>query len=154
VVGGAIFAHAGFRPVRRLQLLRIHVSDRNAYSGIRALYDDTHDGKTKDVLVGTDDGRCVKTLRTTYATKSNAMGAARSEYKRLLRGTVTFNYTLARGRADLYPEMHVSVRGFKPEIDAVDWIVVKAENLLGDSGFITQLELEHRDDKNPPDSDV
>jgi len=73
------------------------------------------------------------------------MRAARSEYKPRLRGTVTFNYTLARGRADLYPEMHVSVRGFKPEIDVVDWIIVKAEHLLGDAGFITQLELEHRD---------
>lgn len=41
------------------------------------------------MLVDTDDGRGVKTLRTTYATKSNAMRAARSEYKRLLRGSVT-----------------------------------------------------------------
>ncbi|HWX66054.1 MAG TPA: phage late control D family protein [Rhodanobacter sp.] len=131
---------------------RYHVADRNAYSGIRTLYDDTHSGKTKDVLVGIDDGKGVKTLRTTYATKSNAMRAARSEYKRLLRGTVTFHYTLAHGRADLYPEMHVSVRGFKPQIDAVDWIIVKAEHLLGDSGYITQLELEHRDAKTPPDS--
>ena len=135
---------------------RYHVADRNAYSGIRAFYDDTRGGNnTRDVLVGVDDGRGVKTLRTVYATKSNAMRAARSEFRRLLRGTVTFNYTLARGRADLYPEMHVSVRGFKPEIDAVDWIIVKAEQVLGDSGFITQLELEHRDDKKdrPPDSD-
>lgn len=104
--------------------------------------------------MGTDGGKGVKTLRTTYATKSNAMCAARSEYKRRLRGTATFNYTLARDRADLYPEMHVTVRGFKPEIDAVDWIIVRAEHLLGDSGYITQLELEHRADKNPPDSDV
>lgn len=134
---------------------RYHDADRNAYSGIRALYDDTRGGHTRDVLVGTDDGKGVKTLRTIYASKSNALRAARSEYTRLLRGTVTFNYTLARGRADLYPEMHITVRGFKPEIDAVDWIIVKAEQLLGDSGFITQLELEHRDGKksNPPDSD-
>jgi phage protein D len=135
---------------------RYHVADRNAYSGIRAFYDDdSHGGNTRDVLVGVDDGRGIKTLRTVYATKSNAMRAARSEFRRLLRGTVTFNYTLARGRADLYPEMHLRVRGFKPEIDAVDWIIVKAEQVLSDSGFITQLELEHRDDKknNPPDSD-
>jgi len=103
--------------------------------------------------VGVDDGKGVKTLRTIYATRSNALRAARSEYTRLLRGTVTFNVTLARGRADLYPEMHVTVRGFKPEIDAVDWIIVKAEQLLGDAGFITQLELEHRDNRQPADSD-
>ena len=132
---------------------RYHVADRNAYSGIRALYDDTRSSKTRDVLVGVDDGKGVKTLRTIYATRSNALRAARSEYTRLLRGTVTFNVTLARGRADLYPEMHVTVRGFKPEIDAVDWIIVKAEQLLGDAGFITQLELEHRDNRQPADSD-
>lgn len=130
--------------------------DRRRRPCVRRLGDrvDNLGGKTRDVLVDTDDGRGVKTLRTTYATKSNAMRAARREYKRLLRGSVTFNSTLAHRRADLYPEMHITVRGFKPEIDTVDWIIVKAEHPLGNSGFITRLELEYRDEKEPPDSDV
>jgi hypothetical protein len=41
-----------------------------------------------------------------------------------------------------------------PLSDALDWIIVKAEHLLGDAGFITQLELEHRDNKEAPESDV
>jgi phage protein D len=109
---------------------RYHAADRDAYGGIRALYDDVHTGKTEVVLVGTEDGQDVKTLRTIYASKSNALRAARSEYRRLLRGIVTFEYALARGRPDFYPEMHARVRGFKPEIDATDWIVVRAEHVL------------------------
>jgi phage protein D len=123
---------------------RYHAADRDAYGGIRALYDDVQSGKTEAVLVGTDDGHGVKTLRTIYASKSNALRAARSEYRRLLRGIVTFEYTLARGRPELYPEMHVRMHGFKPEIDATDWIVVRAEHSLNAHGLITRLELEHR----------
>lgn len=123
---------------------RYHAADRDAYGGIRALYDDMHTGKTEAVLVGNDDGNDVKTLRTIYASKSNALRAARSEYHRLLRGIVTFECMLAHGRPDLYPEMHVQVRGFKPGIDATDWITVRAEHSLSQHGLVTQLELEHR----------
>lgn len=133
---------------------RYHAADRQAYSGIRARYDDARTGKTESVLVGTDNGKGVKTLRTTYASKSNAMRGARSEYQRLQRGTVSFDYTLARGRADLYPEIHVATRGFKPEIDATDWTIVRAEHSLGDQGFTTRLSLEWRSDSSAPESDV
>jgi len=125
---------------------RYHAADRDAYSGIRALYDDVRTGKTEAVLVGDDSGQGAKTLRTIYASKSNALRAARSEYRRLLRGVVTLEYTFARGRPDLYPEMHVRVRGFKPEIDNTDWIIVRAEHSLDGRGLITRLELEYRAD--------
>lgn len=121
---------------------RWHAADRNAYSGVRARYDDTTTGRMPSVLVGTDDGHGIKTLRTTYATKSNAMRAARSVYQQLKRGAVTFDYTLARGRPDIYPEQHAAVRGFKPEIDNEQWIVVRAEHTLTDGGLVTRLELE------------
>jgi phage protein D len=130
---------------------RYHAADRDAYSGIRALYDDVHTGRTESVLVGTDNGQGVKTLRTIYASKGNALRAARSEYRRLLRGIVTFEYTLARGCADLYPEMHVRVRGFKSEIDATDWVVVRAEHSLDGQGLTTRLELEHGADDSVND---
>ncbi|HKT28769.1 phage late control D family protein [Dyella sp.] len=130
---------------------RYHAADRDAYGGIRALYDDVNTGKTEAVLVGTDDSQGVKTLRTIYASKSNALRAARSEYCRLLRGIVTFNYTLARGRPDISPEMHAHVRGFKPDINATDWIVVRAEHSLDGQGFVTRLELEHRTDDVLPE---
>lgn len=50
--------------------------------------------------------------------------------------------TLARGRADLYPEMHGTVSGFKADINNQDWIIAKATHSIDDGGFKTQLELE------------
>ncbi|MDK6955535.1 phage late control D family protein, partial [Klebsiella pneumoniae] len=46
------------------------------------------------------------------------------------------------GRADLYPGMHLNVTGFKPEIDTQDWIIARAEHVIGDNGFTTKMELE------------
>jgi hypothetical protein len=39
------------------------------------------------------------------------------------RGAATMAYTLALGRADLYPEPRITLRGFKPEIDAITWLI-------------------------------
>lgn len=46
------------------------------------------------------------------------------------------------GRADLYPEMHGTVTGFKSDIDSQDWIIARAAHSIDDSGFKTRLELE------------
>lgn len=134
---------------------RWHAADRNAYSGVRARYQDVGAAKTGDVIVGTDDGKGVKTLRHTYATKSNAKRAARSEYQRIQRGIVSFSIELARGRADIYPEQHATVHGFKPDIDGEEWIVVRSECRLGDGGFTTSIELECKPEgaENTPESD-
>jgi phage protein D len=121
---------------------RWHAADRNAYSGVRARYQDVGAGKTGDVIAGTDNGKGLKTLRHTYATKANALRAARSEFQKIQRGAVTFDITLARGRADVYPEQHATVRGFKADIDGSEWIVVRVEDRLGDAGYTTSLELE------------
>ena len=56
------------------------------------------------------------------------------------------SYKLARGRAELFPEMPVTVAGFKPEIDATPWLVKEATHTIADGGFETSLELEVRDD--------
>lgn len=133
---------------------RWHAADRNAYSGVRAKYQDLGAGRTGDVIAGVDDGRGVKILRHTYATKSNALRAARSEYQRLQRGIVSFGITLARGRADIYPEQHATVHGFKTEIDNEAWIVVRSSCLVTESGFTTSIELECKPESvdNAPES--
>lgn len=68
--------------------------------------------------------------------------AAAAKWQQLQRGAASFSITLARGRAELYPEMHGTVTGFKSEIDNQDWIIAKAEHTIDNSGFTTQLELE------------
>lgn len=38
--------------------------------------------------------------------------------------------TLARGRTELNPEMHATVTGFKPDIDAQDWMIDMTEHVV------------------------
>ncbi|GAB1438938.1 hypothetical protein MASR2M36_16970 [Providencia sp.] len=49
---------------------------------------------------------------------------------------------MAEGRADLYPEMPVTVTGFKPTIDSHQWGISRVVHQIDSHGFITHLELE------------
>lgn len=84
-----------------------------------------------------------KELRHTYASKTNALRAARAEWQRIQRGVATFSLTLARGNAALFPEVPATVRGFKPQIDSTDWLLSKTRHVIdGNGGFTTQIELQ------------
>lgn len=96
-----------------------------------------------------NDAGNVLTLRHSYATKDNAMRAARAAWDRLQRGLANFGITLAYGRPELMPEMPIKVVGFKPQIDAIDWTLTKVVHNLGDGGYTTQLELETKVDVLP-----
>src|SRR5699024_9010290 len=93
---------------------RYTVTDRDSYSGVIAEYNDHADADKKRVVAGTADAP--KRLRPTYATRADALAAARAEYHRIRRGAAEFELTLAEGRADLYPETPINVAGFKPDI--------------------------------------
>ncbi|AIN16505.1 phage late control D family protein [Yersinia pseudotuberculosis] len=96
--------------------------------------------KQGEYLIGTDEN--VLILRTTYASKNNAQRAAKSNWERIQRGAAKFSIQLAKGRADLYPEVPVKVTGFKKQIDEADWTLVTVTHSVSDSGFTTALELE------------
>ncbi|EKN3439378.1 TPA: phage late control D family protein [Yersinia enterocolitica] len=96
--------------------------------------------KQGEYLIGTDEN--VLTLRTTYASKNNAQRAAKSNWERLQRGAAKFSIQLAKGRADLYPEVPIKVIGFKKQIDEADWTLVTVTHSVSDRGFTTALELE------------
>ncbi|EOL8986187.1 phage late control D family protein [Cronobacter dublinensis] len=81
-------------------------------------------------------------LTTTYASKAQAMRAAQAKWDKLQRGVAEFSITLARGRAELYPETPAKVSGFKRIIDEQDWTITKVTHSLNNSGFVTALELE------------
>ena len=81
-------------------------------------------------------------LALPYANKGNAERAAKAAWQKLQRGVATFTIDLARGRADLYPEMPVKVNGFKAEIDAADWLLTTVTHSLNESGYTNTLELE------------
>lgn len=86
----------------------------------------------------------IKTLRHVYANRTNAIRGARTEWRRLKRAMANFEYTLAEGLPQLYPEVPVTVRGFKPSIDGTDWYVRKVTHTLSDAGLISRVTLEMR----------
>jgi len=93
-------------------------------------------------------------MRQTYKTEETAKRAAAAKWLKLQRGAAEFGITLARGRADLYPEMPASVVGFKPVIDNHRWIISRVMHQISDNGFQTQLELELKiDNDNQVDGD-
>ena len=81
-------------------------------------------------------------LTTIYATKAQAMRAAQAKWDKLQRGVAEFSISLAIGRADLFPEMPVAVKGFKRVIDEQAWIISRVAHNLNRSGYTTSLELE------------
>ncbi|WJY14474.1 phage late control D family protein [Pectobacteriaceae bacterium CE90] len=105
----------------------------------------TPEEKQGEYLLGTDEN--VLVLSRTYANKENAERAAKMHWERIQRGVATFSIELAKGRAELYPELPVKVTGFKREIDAADWTIGTVTHSLSDRGFTTSLDLEVRIDE-------
>ncbi|MGM1347760.1 phage late control D family protein [Serratia liquefaciens] len=138
------------------------IADRDAYTGVRAYWLDLEFGKKKKVTVKKrkpekknverssnregdyldgEDGN-VYVLRKTYNNEMAAKRAAAAKWQQLRRGAAEFTLTLAYGRADLYPEMHGTVTGFKTDIDNQDWIIARASHSIDGNGFTTRLEFE------------
>ncbi|WP_034911996.1 phage late control D family protein [Erwinia sp. 9145] len=143
---------------------RFTLADRDAYTGVIASWLHTREpakkpvakvkrrrktpakkkepeAKQGDYLIGTDEN--VLVLSRTYANRSNAERAAKTQWERLQRGVASFSLQLARGRADLYTEMPVKVSGFKQPIDGAEWIITTlTHSLTADSGYTTSIDLE------------
>ena len=107
---------------------------------MRAHWHDAGKAEKRSVLAGTSERE--KKLKDTYATEADALAAAKAEQQRVERGKATMELTLAMGRPELAPQTQVRAAGFKPEIDATPWVVVKLTHSLGDGGLTTRMELE------------
>lgn len=120
---------------------RYTAADREAYSGVRAYWSDKAGANRKSALAGVSAN--AKRLRQTFASQKEAEENAKAEWQRVQRGAATFSLNLALGRADLYPEQPIRVRGFKPEIDNTKWLIAKTTHTItGSNGFTTAIELE------------
>lgn len=115
-------------------------ADRHAYSGVRAYWHDPKRAKRRSVLVGKSGN--AKRLRESYANEADARDAALAEWRRIQRGTATFDFTLAEGLPALGPQNPVRLRGWKSPISDIDWLTVKVRHRLGDGGLTTQAVLE------------
>ncbi|EPN8813240.1 phage late control D family protein [Yersinia enterocolitica] len=93
-----------------------------------------------EYLAGEADN--VLALTTVYASKAQAMRAAQAKWDKLQRSVAEFSINLAMGRADLYPETPITLKGFKSVIDQQTWIITKVTHNLGENGYTTALALE------------
>lgn len=93
-----------------------------------------------EYMAGESDN--VLELTTIYATKAQAMRAAQAKWDKLQRGVAEFSISLAIGRADLFPETPIAVKGFKRVIDEQAWIISRVVHSLNGNGYTTGIELE------------
>lgn len=122
---------------------RYHISERENYSAVRAYWYSNGQKKRHSVVVGGEDNHNVKVLPEKYASEAEAEAAAQAEFDRTQRSQATMNYTLAIGVPALRPEVPVFVAGFKPEIDATDWLVQEVTHNIDDAGgYTNDLALE------------
>jgi len=135
-------------------------ADRGQYGAVEARHHDQAGARRRTVRVGADGtdqpesagsadaggrDRGVRRIRRVFHNEADARHAARSEARRMSRGSAEFTYTLALGRPDLYPERPISLSGFKPEIDAKKWLIAECSHSFTPSeGLKTELKLETR----------
>lgn len=124
---------------------RYNITERESYAGVRAFYHSNGQAEKKDVTVGGENNKNLKKLPEVYPTEGEARAAATAELKRVQRNAATLSYNLAIGRAEISPELPISVTGFKPQIDSTPWLVKQVRHSIADGGFTTEIELEVRD---------
>ena len=122
------------------QHLRALQGPKAAKTSTKAKKKKEQEAREGEYMAGESDN--VLELTTIYATKAQAMRAAQAKWDKIQRGVAEFSITLATGRADLFPETPVAVKGFKRVIDEQAWIISRVVHSLNGSGFTTGLELE------------
>ncbi|END4895123.1 phage late control D family protein [Citrobacter freundii] len=122
------------------QHLRALQHPKAAKTSTKAREKKAQEAREGEYMAGESDN--VLELTTIYATKAQAMRAAQAKWDKIQRGVAEFSITLATGRADLFPETPVVVKGFKRVIDEQAWIISRVVHSLNGSGFTTGLELE------------
>lgn len=127
------------------------VADRDAYSGVKAYWQDTNSAAKKEVIEGGGDN--LKTLRHTYASETSALRAAKAEFRKIKRGKSAFSLTLAMGNPLLYPETPVRCIGWKKEINETPWVISKVTHNISDSGYTCSLELEELSKEDSAEED-
>mgnify|MGYP000235767445 FL=1 len=124
-------------------------NDRSEYTGVKARWQDERaaeiktdekDGAETQFLAGSEGN--VKVMRRLFASKEEAQRNAESQWSKMKRSGANFNMTLAIGEPGLFPEVPVTVSGWKPEIDQAKWITKQVTHEISDSGLTSAINLE------------
>lgn len=116
-------------------------AERENYSGVIATWQDRSAATRREVLVGSANNP--KRLGRVYGSQAAARRAAESTFKRQSRSGARFSLSLATGHPELCPEQKLTLSGWKPQIDAADWLIVETRHTLtGNGGLTTTLNLE------------
>lgn len=124
---------------------RYLVAERDAYTGVTALWYEKDQAERLTVTIGEPDN--TQQLRHTYASETEALEAAQAEWQRLQRGVAFFSITQAIGDPNVFPETPAQCIGWKPQIDATAWIITEVTHNLTESSYTTALQLETRSEQ-------
>ncbi len=118
----------------KVQRLRALHYPKAAKTTTKAKAKKEQEAREGEYMAGEADN--VLELTTIYATKAQAMRAAQVKWDKIQRGVAEFSISQAIGRANLFPETPVAVKGFKRVIDE------RVVHNLNGNGYTTGLELE------------
>lgn len=114
---------------------RYHLADRDAYTGVRAFWQDKRHKTRRSVVAGVIGN--AKRLRETFASEADALDAARAEWERIKRGTATMSYDLAFGRPEMSPQHKVWFPDLKPPLNDTVFLIKQIKHSLDDSEALT-----------------
>ncbi|AOB29897.1 late control protein [Bordetella sp. H567] len=132
---------------------RYHVADRDAYTGVRAFWQDKRHKTRRSVVAGVIGN--AKRLHETFASESDALDAARAEWERIKRGTATMTYDLAFGDPSLSAQHKVQFPDMKQPVGETVWLIKQLRHTLNEAqGLTTSIEAEtNAVDVEPGDPD-
>ena len=119
---------------------RYTITDRDAFSGVKAYWHNAATAERISVIIGSDENP--KTLRGDFANEESALQEANAEWQRIRRAGATLNLELAEGRPNLYPETPVIASGWKPEIDNTPWVITEVTHTITDSAYTASVVME------------
>ncbi|WP_256988004.1 contractile injection system protein, VgrG/Pvc8 family [Bordetella genomosp. 9] len=119
---------------------RFHVADRDAYTGVRAYWQDKAGGTRRNVVVGVIGN--AKRMRSVFGSEQDALDNARAEWQRIQRGTATLQFDLAYGRPELVPQAKIQFPAMKAPMGGITWLVSRIVHKLDENGLTSSLEAE------------
>ena len=118
-------------------------SQKIAYTGVQAFWNDAAYGKRTTELVGSDTNPFV--IRGSFRSIDQAKNAAKAKWAALQREDVMIELELEQGNPLIVTESPLILdEGFTAEMRELDLVIFRAVHNLSESGFKTSIEAEKK----------